>query len=147
MGALPDICAGCGVDLQETDMNEQIDPRLLRAVNDHQARLRYDCRPQYALLGALVLLALVLAGCSPYWVKDSAPVPVFAVVEVDMVNCLGLSADILGCADRSTGLIQIKRGHPLKDCIEAHERKHLAGWSHRPGRPLGIDCGDGRIYP
>ena len=37
----------------------------------------------------------------------------------------------------------------LKGNVAAHERKHLAGWSHpvNAPRPLAIDCGDGRIYP
>ena len=98
---------------------------------------------------AAIWLALLMTGCTPYWVRDAEPVPVFAVVEVDLVECGGLLADNLGCAHRSTGLIQIKRGltQYVRDCIEAHERKHLAGWSHDVGRPLAIDCGDGRIIP
>src|SRR3990167_8407647 len=100
---------------------------------------------------ASVYLALLLAGCStvPYWVQDVKPVTVFAVIEVNYVRCGDDAMNIVGCANHLTGLIQIKRGHPLRDCIETHERKHLAGWSHPANAPLPLafDCGDGRIYP
>lgn len=105
-------------------------------------------RPLVLLVGILILLLLPnLAGCSPYWVRTSEPVPVFAVIEIDTVVCGDTALGLLGCADMRTGIIYVKRGHPHRDCIEAHERKHLAGWSHRPGRPLALDCGDGRIIP
>ena len=36
----------------------------MKSANDaHYQRIRFDCRPSYVLLGALFLLAMLLAGC------------------------------------------------------------------------------------
>ncbi len=101
---------------------------------------------------AAVLCGLILAGCfsTPYWVLDSDPVPIRAIIHVDAVICGGAtSQDYYGCADRETGIIQISKQHPYPECSEMHERKHMAGWSHPENAPLAraFDCGDGRIYP
>jgi len=99
---------------------------------------------------AAVYCGFLLAGCSatPYWVRDAEPVPVLAVVEVDVVRCGGEALGLLGCANRHTGRIEIKRGHPLRDCIETHERRHLEKGESHDNRPtFAYDCGDGRVIP
>ena len=94
-----------------------------------------------------LLLLLLLAGCAqtPYWVKTHEPVAHVATITVD--RPCGFS-DVMGCAVRITGTVELKRGmtEAQRWCVLNHEKKHLAGYSH-PGayRGLAYDCGNGEI--
>ena len=92
------------------------------------------------------LLLLLLAGCAtpaPYWVKTHEPVEHKHTIYVDYpCGKTGLN----GCARRSTGTVEIRRGMTDAEgwCVLSHELKHLAGYTH-PGRDYGLamDCGNG----
>jgi hypothetical protein len=100
----------------------------------------------------VLALVLLLASCSrgPYWQPTSPPGLVTAVLatpDVDVV-CRAKSP-VLGCYDRSTGVIYLKLGMDsvMHSCVLHHEYRHAAGDEH-PGfdePQLGVDCGDGTI--
>ena len=120
----------------------------MTAANDSRYSWRwFDCRPRYCLLGAVAVAAILLGGCSRYWVKDGDPVPETALVEVDTIqNCSSADGNgpVLGCAWRSTGRIEILKFLPsdLRSCLVRHERAHLLGWQHPDNRLVyRLDCG------
>ena len=93
------------------------------------------------------LILLLLAGCAqtPYWVKTHEPVAHVATITVN-VPC-GLP-DVMGCAARSTGTVELKRSmtEAQRWCVLNHEKKHLAGYSHpRAYKGIAYDCGNGEI--
>lgn len=92
------------------------------------------------------VLVLFLAGCGavePYWVRVYEPVAHTATRYVD-APCN--RKDWAGCANRATGIIQIKRGLTEAEtwCVLNHEKRHLAGWNHYGTHGLlAYDCGNG----
>jgi hypothetical protein len=97
-------------------------------------------------------LFTLLGGCASdsYWVKTHDPIEVKHVVSLDYpcTTRWYQNKPSLGCANYPTNTIEIKR--PLsqlhRGCVEGHERKHFAGFSHDIERPhYATDCGNGTL--
>ena len=101
-----------------------------------------------ALVGlvCLLLMLYLLEGCASngYWEQTHSPYPVRRVIYVE--HPCGRT-DIDGCAHYESGTVQIKIGlrENLRACVEAHERKHFAGFTHPNIGGFSTDCGDGTM--
>jgi hypothetical protein len=93
---------------------------------------------------ALILLSsLALAACAsdPYWVKtwEGAREPVEVVV-VDRLASNWTHVHGWTVCDKAAGRCTIYvRSSADRACIEAHERRHAAGWDH-PDYPVSFAC-------
>ena len=102
---------------------------------------------RFALVALPAILLFLLFGCAtrgPYWIEKYEPVAHTQTVFVDL-PC-GRS-DWNGCADRSTGVIALRKGMTRTEawCSLNHEKRHLDGYVH-PGYADGafaLDCGNG----
>ena len=102
----------------------------------------------------VALLVLLLSGCAaaPYWTpanREAVLNPRVLEVEVLPAKCLAHST--WACYVPEEFTIYISRQVPplpgLRECAEAHERKHAAGWTHETGRKVfAVDCGDGTLW-
>ena len=97
------------------------------------------------------LLLLMLAGCSPYWVKDMPDYkPAIILTQyVDQATLQAVCArsePLAGCAmrlrDGIAGPTCIIYLGPLADaCTATHEQKHCRGWAHDDRKLVRADCG------
>lgn len=130
----------------------------MTAANDSRMSCPWsDCRVRFVVIGALVVAALLLAGCAlpPYWKHTGQPRKVMAVLRAKTVTCNGV--DSIGCFIPLTGTVLIKEGlsPEVERCVLTHEgsitpgvKSHANGWTHGEGNnAVGttewIDCGDG----
>lgn len=87
------------------------------------------------------LVLLLISGCAPvpYWEKvPDWPPP--KEVRVHLLDTMPWPVD--GWATRNkdgTCDIFLRRAAPLRECVEAHERKHCEGWDHPKGR-VNLEC-------
>lgn len=104
---------------------------------------------RYVIRGFLASVFL-LSGCaSTYWVKLPDCVPVIAS-EIVYTNVPGGRSDYLGFANMNTGVVElhnrlINSRSVLRDCVIAHELKHMQCYTHEERSGYATDCGDGTL--